>query len=431
MTVLTDIIDIVISRETTAVSRAAFNIPMFLATHTAFSERAREYTSITAVAADFSSTSNVYKAASAFFGQTIKPPKIVVGRRQVDGVDGSIATVANSTLYTVTINGTVFSFTSDASATATEIVAGLKAAYDAAPISGITFVNNLDGTFDLDISPAGTAWSVKASSNITLTNETPTETYVAALAAVELVNNNWYALTCDSHVQADVEALAAAVEARKKIYGTSTQDTAVKTTGTTDVAAVLNAAGYQRTFVLYSAEANSKFPECAWIGGQLPEAPGSNTWKFKTLAGITFDTLTDTESTNIKNKKANTYERIGGVNITTEGTMSGGEFVDVMIFVDWLEARMRERIFFRLVNTKKIPYTKSGTTIIENEIRAVLAEGIAIGGLSDNPRPTVSMPDVLTTDPNLRATRTYGDIVFTGRLQGAIHFIDIRGTVSV
>ena len=39
MTVLTDIIDIQISRETTAVSRAAFNIPMFLATHANFTER--------------------------------------------------------------------------------------------------------------------------------------------------------------------------------------------------------------------------------------------------------------------------------------------------------------------------------------------------------------------------------------------------------
>jgi len=83
--------------------------------------------------------------------------------------------------------------------------------------------------------------------------------------------------------------------------------------------------------------------------------------------------------------------------LTSEGTMAGGEFIDVMIFVDWLEARMRESIFFRLVNTKKIPYTQAGVTIIENEIRRVLAEGIAGGGLAPNPQPTVSVPNVLAT----------------------------------
>jgi hypothetical protein len=111
--------------------------------------------------------------------------------------------------------------------------------------------------------------------------------------------------------------------------------------------------------------------------------------------------------------------------------MAGGEYIDVIIFVDWLEARMRESIFFRLVNTKKIPYTQAGVTIIENEIRRVLAEGITNGGLAPNPQPKVTVPNVLALDPNLRATRTLEGISFEGRLAGAIHFTTVRGTVTV
>jgi len=105
---------------------------------------------------------------------------------------------------------------------------------------------------------------------------------------------------------------------------------------------------------------------------------------FKSLSGATVSRITSTEANAAKAVNANTYERVGGIALTSEGTMAGGEFIDVMIFVDWLEARMRESIFFRLVNTKKIPYTQAGVTIIENEIRRVLAEGIAGGGLAPN-----------------------------------------------
>jgi hypothetical protein len=239
-------------------------------------------------------------------------------------------------------------------------------------------------------------------------------------------------MAAETHVLADVLALAGAMEARSQIFGTSSSSADVLDSGAlTDIATQLFDLGYQRTFVLYSATADTEYPEAAWIGGQLPEQPGSNTWKFKTLSGTTVSRITSTEANAAKDVNANTYERVGGIALTSEGTMAGGEFIDVMIFVDWLEARMRESIFFRLVNTKKIPYTQAGVTIIENEIRRVLAEGIAGGGLAPNPQPTVSVPNVLATDPNLRATRTLEGITFEGRLAGAIHFVKVRGTVTV
>ena len=432
MTVLTDIIQVQISRETQAVSRAAFNIPLFISEHTAFAERARTYTSIAGVAEDFGSGSSAYEAALRYFGQELVPSTIVIGRKQVNGVDGSVKTVSNSTEYTLTINGVKIAFTSDASATAIEIVAGLKAAFTAATsITGVNFTNNLDGTFDIDVVTPGAAWSVKSSDNLNLVKKASVETWPDAISAVEQANNEWIVLNAETHADADILAIAEAIEAREKIYGTSTSSAAVKTSVTTDIASQLKALGYQKTFLMWKADADENYPECALSAYQIQPLPGSNTWAYKSLTGTSTDKLTATESINLKAKNVVTYENIGGVNATTGGKMVGGEFIDIMVGVLWLTARMRERIWFRMVNTSKIPYTNAGIAIIEAEVRAQLQEGIRNNFLADSPAPVIRVPDALSVDPNLRATRTLEDLSFEARLAGAIHFVTIRGSVYV
>lgn len=428
MTQLTDIISIQISRETQAVSQTNFNVPLFLATFTNFAERAREYSSLADVAGDFATTSTVYKASQKLFGQQLVPAKIVIGRRQVPGVTVSVGQLANTTLYSITVNETLYGFTSDASATAIEIVAGLKAAYDAAPIANVTFTNNLDGTF---VVASTVNWSFKASANLTVANQPSTETYVEALEAVQQINNKWYALTAETHAKTDILLLAAAIEAKKKIYVTSTDDLDVKTSATDDVASALKNGTYFRTALIWSATSDTEFPECAWVGYQLQEQPGSNTWAYKSLSGVTISSISTSESSIIHDKNATTYEIVGGVNRTVGGATSGGEWIDIMVFVDWLEARMSERIWFRLANSKKIPYTRAGATIIETEVRAQLSEGVRAGGIADDTPYFVSTPDVLTISQNARAGRNFEGMKFEARLAGAIHFIKIQGTVTV
>lgn len=428
MTQLTDIIDIQISRETAAVAQTNFNVPLFISAHTNFPERARVYSSLTAVAEDFATTDSAYIAASKLFGQTLKPANIVIGRRQVPSVTVSVATVANNTAYVLTLNEVDYSYVSDASATAIEIATGLKAAYDVTPITGVTVTDNLDGTLTIT---STVDWSLTVSTNLSKANAPATETWPQTVDAVQAANDTWYALAIESHVLADVLAVAGNIEAKKKIFGTSSSALDIKTSATDDLFSQLQDLSYQRTFGLWSATADTEYPECAWIGYQLQEQPGSNTWAYKTLSGVTVSSLSATESQNIQSKNGNTYESVGGRNTTIGGKMFGGEWIDVMVFVDWLEARMKERIWFRLSNSKKIPYTAAGAAIIEAEIRAQLNDGIRAGGLADSPVPVVRTPDVLSLAPNLRAQRIFEGIVFEARLAGAIHFVKIRGTVTV
>lgn len=428
MTKITDIIQINITRETRAVSRASFSIPCFVASHTAFTERAREYTSLTAVAEDFSTTSKVYKAATQYFGQQVVPQRIVIGRRQIDEVTGT-PTVANSTVYTVTINGTAYTYTSDVDATALEICAGLDIAVGAA--TGVVFTDNLDGTFKIAPTVVGTAISIKATANIALVNTAATETWADTITAVRGANDSWYYISTDDHTDAGVQAVAAVIQAVDKLYGFSSAETDILTNATTDIFSILKGLTYDHSFGLYSATADTEFPECALIGSQAQAVPGSNTWSFKNLVGVTPSTISDTQTGYAISKYVITYETIGGVSATTRSQTCGAEYIDVMVGVSWTRSRMQEGIWFVLVNSAKVPYIQSGISQIETQVRKVLAEGIRNGLYTSNPAPVIIVPDAATVDANLRATRTLDAIEFEVRLAGAIEKVIVRGTVSV
>ena len=424
---LSDVVEVLINRETASIDTASFNIPLVLAAFTNFSERTRTYTSILGLADDFNSTDTVYKMVNTLFSQEIKPPSVVVGRRQIDEVLIT-PTVANLATYTVTLNGTDYSFVSDASALAAEITAGLAAAIGV--VAGITVTDNL-GTLSVEVTTPGTAWSISVSSNLVQTNITPTETWTDALDAVSAENNDWYALTAETRVKADILELAAAIESRRQIYGAATADADVITTATTDVATALFDLNYERTFLVYLPTAATEYPECAWIGSQLPEVPGSNDWDLKSASGITVSKLTETQKTNLRNKSCNFYIRKAGVEIFQDGNMASESPIDEQIFIDWLVARLEESVFFRMVNVKKIPFTRTGATIIENDIRGVMSQGVTNGGIADDTPYLVQAPDPLAIPEVQRAQRIMGDFVIRFRLAGSVRKVIIRGSAFV
>lgn len=355
MSDLDDVVRVVITDQTTAIATASFAIPLILATFTNFSERARTYLNIIEVGADFATTTNVYKMASKAFGQDsvigAPPPSIVVGRRQVDSVTFT-PTVADNTAYTVTLNGTLYTFTSGVGATATTIVTGLKAAIGSP--TGITVTGTT--TLILTTTVLGTAWSVITSTNLVGVNTT-TETWPDALLAVDADNDIWYELNAETQVTAEQEALSDTIQAMDKIYGLSSADTVAPTTGITDIGYKLNAKSAGRTFGVYSATAATEFPEVAWAGSQLAVTPGSNDWDFKRAVGVTRSILSSTQIVNLREKSWNFFRRKGGVDVFQDGNMFDGKPIDIQISKDWLRARLQEGIYFRLINSLKVPLT--------------------------------------------------------------------------
>lgn len=90
---------------------------------------------------------------------------------------------------------------------------------------------------------------------------------------------------------------------------------------------------------------------------------------------------------------------------------------------------MQEGVYFRLINSLKIPMTNTGLTITENEIRAVFSQAEQ-NGLVDRGW-TVTTPDVLSIPENMRAQRIAGVFRFDARLQGSVRSVEIAGYLFV
>lgn len=424
-----DIVRVTVDRQTSAVTVAGFGLPLFLGLHKGFTSRYKEYGSVTEVAADFATTSNEYIAAQSFFGQETSINKIAIGR-----IDSTTATytpvVTNSTNYVVTINTSTYTYPSDSSATAAEIVAGLIALINAGsePVtaSGTT-------TLVLTQDVAGVPFFAKASTNLTPVFAT-TETFADALTAVQLESNDWYGLTAYTRTKADQLAIAAWAQAADKLYGTASTDANIinqtLSADTTSAAVALRAAGYDRTFLIYSADA-AKFPEAALFGSELARKPGAATWMFKALAGITRDSLTKTQITNANAKNVNVYIERAGLNMTQEGKTCEGTYIDIIRDIDSLKSNIEVAIFSRLYNLPKISYTDNDIAIIESELRAVVQTAINDKILADDPAPVIVVPKARDVSANDRANRVLPNITITARIAGAIHYCDVLLTVTV
>lgn len=262
---------------------------------------------------------------------------------------------------------------------------------------------------------------------IVMGRKVASESWVEALDAVSNVNNEWYALVAGTHEVADVMALATAIQSRRKIFGTSTQDS--NFTGETHIGKQLDDDSLGRTFWVYTADADDDYPEAAIIGAQLPYTPGSNDWDFKRVTGVTVSNVSDNQRAQIRAINGNMYTTVAGVNIFQDGNMADGSPIDEVVFVDWLYARLQEAIFFRLINSLKVPMTNPGLNMIENEIRTVLAQAVQNNGIDRG--YTVTVPDVLDIPETMRAQRTAGTFVFRARLAGSIRRVQLNGFLSV
>jgi hypothetical protein len=176
---------------------------------------------------------------------------------------------------------------------------------------------------------------------------------------------------------------------------------------------------------------NISFPDFAWMGGQLPKAPGSITWKFKPLVGVTPDILTSTVIGNVQGKNGNIYETIGGVNMAHEGIVASDEFIDIIRGVDWIQARLSELNFTVLANADKIPYTDPGAGVLVGTTRSFLTGPAVDNNVLVKDTIVVTAPKVADVSPTDKSNRFFPNIEFGATLAGAIHKTRIVGKLSV
>ncbi len=436
---LTNIVNASISLQTKGITRRGFGTLMILTYHNAFPELSRTYADLQEVAVDFAVSTPTYrKAAKAFSGEN-KPVEIKVGRRTRPYSQITDFTVVNTTagfvqkITFVSPAGveTTVSRANGAAETAGAIATALTVLVDA--IAGLTAtVTTVTTVHVVTDAPAGTMWFFKDIVGPTYKDMTlnPGSGGIAQdLADVIAEDGDFYAITTDGESEAQINALAAAVEATERILGVRVRDTDIGQVGATDVGSDLLLAQYMRTFSIWSGDGVGNIADRVF-GETLPLDPGSTNWAYITATGVVADKLTSSFEAQLDAKNVNHYQLIAGKGVTLYGKMAGGVYIDIVHGRDWLIQRLREAGFEAVSSRPKLPYTDGGAAVLQNKLMAVFAEGIRRGFLANDPAPQLIMPKVLEQSTADRAARHYAGITFSARIAGAINTLDISGTLT-
>jgi hypothetical protein len=261
-----------------------------------------------------------------------------------------------------------------------------------------------------------------------ITQNTAFSEIINSLNLVVAAHNDWYYLVCDNNTPDAIAALSSFAAVNKKMY--------FSVVTKADLGTVINPL-QDRAVIQVIADSNQRdeYVDAAGIGAVCAYAPGSATWKFKALKGISpvpfDDQMTEVET--ISEMNFNTYVTKHGLNQTSEGLCTSGEYIDIMLGVDWLEADMETRIASLLVSNPKVPYDNSGIALIAAEVETSLRLATKMGLLrknnSGNGKFAVNTPDISEISVNDIANREFKDLTWSATLAGAIHTVEINGTV--
>lgn len=434
---LSDIATVTISASAPAVTEAGFGTPLIAGYHTHhLNKRVLPYASTTEMTSDgWGVNEPVYLAAVKAFSQNPAPQTVKVGRCALPPQQSLTLTMLSNTegdIVTFTLTdsagvSTDISYTILSSATTTTVAAAVELLTEAA-----TGVNSSSTGAIITLTPSTSNALIRVrnwSSNVSFADATPDPGIATDLAAIQAEDDDWYGLTLVCQSKAIVTAAAAAIEATEKVFAYSTSDYAVPAGTSGNVMLTLQTSAYARTHGQFDGNDTFAFSGAAILGRCLPLTPGSETWAYKTLAGVPATKLTSGQYAAVHTAKGNTYITTAGVNFTEEGISPAGEFLDVVRFRDWLKNHIQSSIVQYLLDNVKVAFNDKGIAAIETVVLAALRDGEKAGGL-DEGSSTVTVPLKSAVSATNRALRKLTGVKFSGILSGAIHHIVITGSIT-
>lgn len=291
-------------------------------------------------------------------------------------------------------------------------------------------------------------------------NPKPDKIYIAVLqkdetleAAVQRVlkETDWYVLCAVSDDNVDHEDISAIIEDTDRLFAYADYSAFIDDTGGTsdDEMTPHVSADRYRTFGIFCRTENTSaseskplenmFLHIAFAVKWLSNAPGSETAAFKELNGVLPSDLTELEMERLTEVNLNYFVSVGGKNVTMNGKVMAGEWMDVIRFRDWLKSNIQDKVANLFINTPKIPFNDAGISLVQNQVIAALKEGQAAGGIPEDefdqngnliPAFTTSVPKVSSISYEDRVARRLPGCKFKARISGAIHFAEVDGSLT-
>lgn len=448
------------------------------------SERMRQYSSLDQVAQDFGTTAPEYLAADLYFSQSPQPSTLYIGAYAQTATAGRLLGGKLSTTQQDIAN-----FTSVASGSLSLMIDGVEKDLTLIDLSAATNLNGVAS--DITTALAGSAtctWdatndrfvitssSSGSTSSVAFATEAATgtdlaplmllrstdggrsasgsavETAVAGVTACALASTDWYGVMSapvTAWQDSENEAVAAYIEAANpsRVFGVTAQNSGVlDPTITDDIASVLQASKYRRTFVQYSS--SSQYAAASMFGRAFTVDFGGNntaiTLKFKQEPGITAETLTETQASTLTAKNCNAFVNYNNSTaIIQQGVMCDGSFFDEVQNLDWLQNDVQTALYNALYTSPtKIPQTDAGVnqlvTVCEAEMDRAVSNGVCAPGTWNAPGfgaisqgqtlakgYYIYAPRVATQSQADREARKAPTIQIAAKLAGAVHSANV------
>jgi len=390
--------------------------------------------------------STLYRMIEAYFSTTPRPSRVkvwsfvsaVAWGAQLKVI--SVPPVGTAVTVAIVLNtGTVRTgtYTVAIGNTAVDIAAGLHASID--PQAGVASAYVV-ATDVLAISADTATEKLRIQSMHECIEYLDTEGdvgYTAQLAALAVADSDFYGVMVESTSKVNIEFVAAWVQANRRIYFAVCHDSreynVVLGAGTTGLS--LKTSGYDRTDFRVK-RFSEKRADAAFAGVILSQTWDSGTapvWSFRTLPGIDYDTWTSTQLANLRLNNASTYSREHGAPITYDGKTPSGTFGDFVVFLDWLDTRIREAVFSLLIAEVRLAFTSDDIGKARDKVFGVLVLARSRKGISpDFPMPCTA-PNPTTIPAEDRAAGILGGagIQFQCTYAGGINKIRVNGSVTL
>ena len=314
----------------------------------------------------------------------------------------------------------------------------------------ITCTGNAAGDW-FAIEPVASGDASAVSNLMTLTDNTTDPGVSTDLTAILTASARWYALIPLFKSKAILSTAGTGVSAwcnaNKRLLVVAVSDTACVNTaasGATDVLAVLLGQGGSYTAAQWHPR-DYEWLDASTDGYFLPIAPGGDNWRLKTLTGPTPVNFTETQRTNLEDRRAGYYTTLAQTNLLAgggyvESTTYG--FIDTRRNIDAHTTAEQEDIVNLLIANNKVANTAAGRQLIENVMRSRIQASIDAGIISPDPldpanaQNPVMLPYVITMPPVSNAssfnatTRTLSGVSERWRLANGINSINVTVNVT-
>lgn len=193
---------------------------------------------------------------------------------------------------------------------------------------------------------------------------------------------------------------------------------------------------YSRTVLFYCDSANGYvMPVAALVGETSGREAGSFTYKNLVLKGIQPQNVSNTRINEIHKSGGITFVTKAGDNVTSEGVVTSGEFIDIIDSEDYIIQQLTYQTQKLLNSSAKIPYDNNGIAMLEsvavNVLQTAYNNGMIAEAEDGGADYTVSYGMRDSTSEDDRQARKYVNGSFSFALAGAVHTVEITGEITI